>query len=201
MESEKKGIIIGLTGGIGSGKSTVSRYLMDLGWPVVDSDLIAHQVTEKGSPTVDELAEALGGEILREDGSLDRAKTAEICFNDPAKKEILNRIVWGAMDEISDRQTEEGLAEKGLVFWDIPLLFESGSDKGCDAVWVVHADEEIRIARVMARDGADRDQVLARIRNQMSEEERCERADVVLDNSGSREELLRQVDEALASLI
>ena len=108
MDSEKKGIIIGLTGGIGSGKSTVSRYLMELGWPVVDSDLIAHQVTEKGSPTVDELAEALGGEILREDGSLDRAKTAEICFNDPAKKEILNRIVWGAMDEISDRQTEEG---------------------------------------------------------------------------------------------
>ena len=132
--------------------------------------------------------------------SLDRAKTAEICFNDPAKKEILNRIVWGAMDEISDRETEEGLAEKGVVFWDIPLLFESGSEKDCDAVWVVHADEETRILRVMARDNVEREQVLDRIRNQMSEEERCARADVVLDNSGSREELIEQVEKALAGV-
>ena len=91
-----------------------------------------------------------------------------------------------------------GDAENQIIFTD---GYGEMPDQRCDAVWVVHADEEIRIARVMARDGADRDQVLARIRNQMSEEERCERADVVLDNSGSREELLRQVDEALASLI
>ena len=192
---------IAITGGIGSGKTAVSNYLAQLGYTVVDADRMSREMTSAGGKAMPYILENFGPEFVAPDGSLDRAAMRDLVFKDPAKKKLLEegttKVVLEDIEKI--RREREACGDKAL-FFDIPLLFESGSEKDCDAVWVVHADEETRILRVMARDGVGREQVLDRIKNQMSEEERCARADVVLDNSGSREELIEQVEKALAGV-
>jgi len=192
---------IGITGGIGSGKSTVTDYLTDQGYPVVDADDIARQIVRKGSPVLSQLAEALGGEILTPEGELDRALTAEMVFGDPDKKQILNDIMWKAIGEVMDGEIAS-LEDEGypVIFVDAPLLFEAGMQENLDAVWMVYADEDIRIERVMERDDVGADQVRARMAAQMSDEEKMELADEVLDNNGTREELTEQIDRLLEGL-
>ena len=186
---------IGLTGGIGAGKSTATDYLVEKGYKVIDCDKVAREVVEPGAPALAALAEAFGPEILDEDGALDREATAKIVFADPEKRKKLDDITHSAIYDIIEERSKGH--EDGLVFIDAALIFESGLDKELDAVWVVTADEEIRKRRVALRDGMDEDMIENRMKSQMSEEERKSRADEVLDNSGAREDLYGQVDRLL----
>lgn len=196
-------MIIGLTGGIGSGKSTVSGYLSERGYPIVDADEISRNIAEPGSEVLPELAAVFGSGIIRDDGSLDRRLLADIVFPDPVKKKKMDEIMLSRILPMIRQKAEEEEKKQSLmpgagpVFMDVPLLFETGLDKDCDKVWVVTADLEKRIERVAQRDGTDAEHVRARIRNQMSDEEKIARADHVLYNSGTKEELTEEIDELL----
>jgi len=195
--------IIGLTGGVGSGKSTVSSYLAQKGFPVVDADKTAREVVAPGSPVLSRLAGVFGAGILNGDGTLNRRKLADIAFSESAMKERLDLIMHGEIYRIMRGRIDD-LAEAGytgLIFLDIPLLFETSGDliKEMDAVWVVDADEETRIRRVMERDGILRSDVINIINNQMSSEKKREKAHIVIDNSGSEEALYMQLDNLIKS--
>ena len=194
---ERKGraMKIGLTGGIGAGKSTVTDYLIEKGYKVIDCDKAAREVVEPGMPALGGLVSEFGDGILAEDGSLDREKTAELVFSDPEKRKKLDDITHSAIYDIIEERAKE--AGEGPVFIDAALIFESGLDRELDSVWVVTCDEETRKKRVALRDGMDEDMIEKRMKSQMPEEERIRRADEVLDNSGGVEELRAQVDDLL----
>lgn len=191
--------IIGLTGGIGAGKSTVSAYLQEKGYVIIDADAISHRLTEKGSPVLGKIEETFGPQVFRSDGSLDRKKLASIVFADKDKlsqlETMTTREVIRNIEEQLNRIRKSGTG--GLIFVDAPLLFEAGVDRMTDAVFMVHADTETRISRVMERDHADRQQVLDRIANQMPAEEKIARSNEVIDNSKGKEELYRRIDALL----
>ncbi|MBQ9016403.1 MAG: dephospho-CoA kinase [Firmicutes bacterium] len=210
--------VIGLTGGIGTGKSTAAEYLLEAGLPDaparglvhVDADAISRQLTVKepgaANPVLEEIGKAFGGAgdntrpVLREDGSLDRGAMAALVFSDPDKKKLLEDILFRHIIAEIHRQIEAAGEAGSPVLLDAPLLFESGLDSLCDSVIVVTADEDVRIERVMARDGCSEDEVRARIRNQMPDEDKRARADYVVDNSGSLEELQRRLDGVLQAI-
>ena len=191
--------IIGLTGGIGTGKSTVSRFLTEQNFAIVDADLISRQVVEPGMPLLGELEEAFGSEIINEDGSLNRKGLAAIVFNDVEKKKLMDSIMHKeilaemrrVMEEFQQQNTHQG------IIIDAPLLFEIGLEKWCGQVWLVTADMDVRIQRVCERDNAKPEEVEARIRNQMSDDEKRKLSDEILDNSGSLESLHKQIAELL----
>ncbi|MCI9476474.1 dephospho-CoA kinase [Anaerovoracaceae bacterium 41-7] len=191
--------VIGLTGGIGAGKSTVSDYLLDKGFTVIDADKIARSMTEKGSETLQALTEAFGEDILFTDGCLDRKKLAAIVFSDEKKRLVLEELTTKKVVQIIEEKIT-GLQEEGYeapVFIDAPLLFESGADKLCDAVWLVDASIDIRIRRVMARDDVTSEEVKRRILNQMSSSEKIARSTDIIDNSKGKEALYEQVERLL----
>ncbi len=191
--------VIGLTGGIGAGKSTVSDYLLDKGFTVIDADKIARSMTEKGSETLQALTEAFGEDILFTDGCLDRKKLAAIVFSDEKKRLVLEELTTKKVVQII-KEKITGLQEEGYeapVFIDAPLLFESGADKLCDAVWLVDASIDIRIRRVMARDDVTSEEVKRRILNQMSSSEKIARSTDIIDNSKGKEALYEQVERLL----
>ncbi len=193
--------IIGLTGGIGSGKSTVSEYLASKGIKIVDADKISHEMMENGSSLLEELAIAFGDEIINSDGSLNRRELARLAFATEEGKNLLNRITHKEISKRVDRQIAElKKSNERIIFFDAPLLFEAGMDSKTGETWLVHVDEATRISRVRDRDGLSEEEILARIKAQMSEEEKLARASHVLDNSGSVEELYAQVDSLLAEL-
>lgn len=191
--------IIGLTGGIGTGKSTVSRYLDELNFAIVDADMISREVVEPGKPLLKELEAAFGSGIILEDGSLDRKGLAAIVFNDVEQRKLMDSImhksILAEMRARVDQYIEKG--EHRAVIIDAPLLFEVGLDKWCGEVWLVVADMDIRIKRVCARDDAKPEEVAARIRNQLSDEEKRKHSHVILDNSGTLEDLHRQIESIL----
>ena len=193
---------IGLTGGIGTGKSTVSRYLTTKGYKIIDADQIAREVVEPGQPALASLIGEFGSEILLEDGSLNRRELARLAFASPEGKAALDRITHGAIFARIEELQLQYAAElektsDAVIFLDVPLLFETGFDRKADLVWVVDVPDEIRVQRVVLRDGLTEEEIWARIKNQMSREEKIARADVVLDNSGTPEELYAQVDARL----
>ena len=191
--------VIGLTGGIGAGKSTVSNILREKGCCIIDADAISHQITEKGSDTLQQLAKAFGEDILFDDGSLDRKKLAAIAFSDEKQRRKLEDLTTKRVLSIID-QTLQNLRRESsydIIFIDAPLLFETGADKMTDLVWLVTAEKETRIARVMERDGATRQQVLARMSSQMDDREKERRTEEIIDNSKGKEELRRQVEQLL----
>lgn len=201
--------ILGLTGGIGTGKSTAAGYLAAKGPVHIDADAISRQLTEKKpgviNPVLDEIGRAFGaGEdisVLREDGSLDRAAMARLVFRDPKKKELLEDILFRHIIAGIHRQIDAAAAERaGMILLDVPLLFECGLDSLCDKVILLTADHDVRVRRVMERDGCDAASVEARIRNQMPDEEKIPRADFIVDNSGTRRHLQNQLDRILDSL-
>lgn len=175
-------MIIGLTGGIGSGKSTVSSILRDAGCTVIDADAIYGELTKPGMPLVRELADAFG-DVLNDDGSLNRAKLSLKALGNPLLEEITHSAISKEMFKRIDA------AKTKDVFCDVPLLFESGFDKTCDKVWMVTAPEELRIKRVMARDGISEDEIKRRINLQMSDEDKAAKSDVVITNDCSLEQL------------
>lgn len=185
--------IIGLTGGIGSGKSTVAAYLKELGCSIVDADQIAREIVEPGSPVLWQLASAFGSQILLPDGSLDRRRLAAVAFASEEGKETLDRITHGEIQMRMQAVIDEFQGE--ILFLDVPLLFESGMDKMADQVWVVDTEDELRIKRVMDRDGLSEEEIRARMGRQMAREEKLSRADSVLSNSGSLQELFMQIDQ------
>lgn len=190
---------IGLTGGIGSGKSEVSRRLAERGAVVIDADQIAREVVEPGTEGLAEIVAAFGSEILRPDGALDRPKLGSIVFSDPAKLEILNGIVHpkvGARVQQVLDETPSG----GVIVYDVPLLAENNLAPTFDQVIVVDTDDEIRIRRLGETRGMSEPDARARIAAQASREDRLAVADTVIDNNGTVEDLDRQIDELWARL-
>ena len=184
-------MIIGLTGGIGSGKSTVAEVLSEYGYKIVDADKISREVTQKGSPALLELAEVFGSDIILDDGSLDRRLLRERAFSEEDGTEALQRIVTNRIIDI----TKERL--KGNCVLDAPTLLENGLQNLVDLVVVVTARQETRIKRVMARDGVSRKQVLAVMDKQMTDREKVKFADIVIKNNGTKEELKRTVTDLI----
>jgi dephospho-CoA kinase len=188
-------ILIGLTGGIGSGKSTVSARLADLGARVIDADAITREVQQPGTEVFAAIVERFGEGIVADDGTLDRPALAAIVFADPDELKALNDIVHPAVGvEIAERLAEA--ADTGdVVVLDVPLLVESGrSDMA--AMVVVDLDPDVAVRRLVEHRGFTEEDARARISRQASREDRLAKADRVLDNSGSVDDLLAQVDAA-----
>lgn len=191
--------IFGLTGGIGSGKSTVAAYLGRSGFEVIDADEIARYVVEPGTAALLEIVGEFGTSILNASGALDRAKLASIVFYDSDKLQLLNSITHPAIGvEIARRIGKIGAGNPdGVVLLDIPLLVEGGGKAryGLEALIVVDCDPAIALERIVANRDITRQEALARISSQVSREVRLGVADYVLDNSSTKEDLLRQVDD------
>jgi dephospho-CoA kinase len=195
--------VIGLSGGIGTGKSTVSRLFADLGAVVVDADAIVHELQAPRSPMLDEIAAEFGAELIDSEGALDRAALGAIVFRDADARLRLGKIVHPgvgiAMAERTAQAQREGAV---LIVLDIPLLFEGRKTKSggasalpFDLTILVYAPQTAQIERQMSRDGCDRDQALRRINSQLPIEQKKAMADVIVDNAGDPAETERQVRE------
>nr|AGC72120.1 dephospho-CoA kinase [uncultured bacterium A1Q1_fos_160] len=185
---------VGLTGGIGSGKSTVAQMFADLGASVVDADAIAREVVARGTEGLAELVEQFGAQILTDDGDLDRAALAAVVFSDPLARERLNAVTHPRIA----RRTAELIAaipQDAVLVHDVPLLVELGMQGAYDVVVVVDAPDDVRIRRLVQR-GLDEDDARARIAAQASRDERLAVADVVIENAGDLDDLRRQVTAA-----
>ena len=191
--------VIGLTGGIGSGKSTVSGFLREKGFLILDADQIAHDITKKGSPVLQQIADAFGADMLDAVGNLQRKRLAAVAFSTPENKALLESLTTAEVVRLIEEQVVQlrNNAEYDIIFIDAPLLFEAGVDRLTDLVWMVSADEQIRIARVMARDQVSEADVLQRIANQMDNDEKIRRSQELIDNSSGKEELYQQVEALL----
>lgn len=185
--------IIGITGGIASGKSTVSSYLRELGQIVIDADEVVHDLQKKGGALYQVLVGWLGTEILQADGELDRKKLAALLFasNERLAKsaDLQNPIIRKELEKRRDR----ALQDNELVFLDIPLLYEQGYEDWCNQVWLIYVDRETQIQRLMARNQLTKEEAQLRISRQMPLEEKRDLADLVLKNTGDLETLKSQI--------
>jgi dephospho-CoA kinase len=193
-------ILVGLTGGIGAGKSTVSAMLAERGAVIVDADQIARDLQSPGSPVLDSMAERFGEHIIRDDGSLDRAAVAAIVFNDDAALKDLNGIVHPAMQSEIQRQIDEHRSTDRVVVLDFPLLGENPR-KGLAATIVVDIPVDVAVRRLVDQRGMDEADARARINSQISRDERLATATHVVDNGGDRDSLTAQVDELWQQLL
>ena len=192
-------ILVGLTGGIGSGKSTVSAALAARGAVVVDADAVARDVQQPGSPVLAAMAERFGADVLAEDGSLDRVKVAGIVFTDPEALAALNAIVHPAVGAEINRRVREQVATDRVVVLDIPLLTENPRD-GLQGKIVVDVPVETQVERLVRFRGFDEADARARISRQATREQRLEGASFVVDNSGTLQDLEPQIVELWAWL-
>ncbi len=188
--------IIGLTGGIGSGKSTVARRFAELGASVYSADAIARQALEPGETCYPRVVESFGETILSQNGRIDRKALANIVFSDEQKRTMLNEIIHPyVIDQLFSRaKTDLSRNGSAIAIFDIPLLFESGLDAQMDRTITVSCEESERVRRIVKRDQVTPDHALARIHAQMPEEDKRLRADYVLDNNGSIDDLIQRVD-------
>lgn len=189
---------IGLTGGIGSGKTTVADLLRSHGLPIIDADLIARDIVKPGQPALAELAQAFGHDILNVDGSLNRSLLASRAFVDAEHTELLNSITHPRIQAETARRfaAAEAAGEKAVVY-DMPLLVDNGLHQAMDLVVVVDVDAEKRVARLVAWRGLTEEDARRRLDAQISDEERLAAADVVIDNNGNLESLDRQVADLI----
>ncbi|MFK9116415.1 dephospho-CoA kinase [Peribacillus castrilensis] len=193
------GQIIGITGGIASGKSTVSLYLQELGFTIVDADLASRAVVEPGEEAYHQVVKAFGEDILLTDGNIDRVKLGSIIFNDQEKRLLLNGIVHPAVRNWMRLKTEAALSSgEETVFMDIPLLFESKLTFMVDKTLLVYVDEQVQLQRLMNRNGLSETEALARINSQMPLADKKALADAVIDNNGDINETKRQVKAILS---
>ncbi|WP_460854021.1 dephospho-CoA kinase [Nocardioides montaniterrae] len=190
---------VGLTGGIASGKSTVSAMFADLGAVVVDADLIAREVVAKGTPGLAEIVEAFGAGVLTAEGELDRPKLGAIVFADEAARERLNAITHPRVGARTAELEQAGHAAGRLVVNDIPLLVEVGYAPFFDEVVVVDVPTEVQVERAIAR-GMDEADVRARMAAQATREQRLAVATYVIENTGTREDLRQRVAEVFGEL-
>lgn len=198
--SEKKVLMIGITGGIASGKSTVVAMIKEAGYQVIDADQVVHQLQEKGGRLYEALKQAFGNEILKEDGDLNRKKLSEMVFSNPShmatssaiQNQIIKEELAAERDQLAQSQT--------VIFMDIPLLIELGYQDWFDAIWLVYVDAQTQLRRLMARNHLREVDAKKRLSSQLSIEEKRPYASLVIDNSGDKETLRKQVHKALEQL-
>ena len=177
---------IGLTGSIACGKSNVSAVLRDLGAAVVDGDLLSRELTAPGGPALPAIRKAFGDGVFHADGTLNRRALGDVVFASDAARQRLDSLMQPLLRSLILRRMEEARAGGAKIcVLDMPLLFEAGLDTLCDTVWCVHLPREEQLRRLMARDGLTLSQAEARLRSQLSSEEKAARAQVVIDTSGS----------------
>ncbi len=193
--------MVGLTGGIACGKSSVARHLKEAGLRVLDADLISREVVQPGTEGLQALTNAFGESILQEDGSLDRAKLGAVVFSDPEQRRKLNAILHPRIGQRTAKYVQQA-REEGLrlVVYEAALLVENGLHHGFDLLLVVSATQEVQKTRLMARDGFSSQEVQQRLDAQLPLEDKRKAADMVIDNSGSPEELYQHVQEVLQEL-
>src|SRR2546427_3053740 len=203
MSAPRKFLLVGLTGGIATGKSTVSALLRQLGCEIIDADLLAREVVEPGQPAWTTIVAEFGQDVLPGDGTLDRKKLGAIVFADPERRRRLEAITHPAIRERFQARLDE-LAEKGftgIVIFDAAVMIESGNYKNMDRLVVVVADEATQMARLRGRDGTDDAESRRKIASQMPLAEKAKLADYVIDNSGTREATAEQVRRVVATLM
>jgi len=190
--------IIGLTGGIATGKSTVSKMLEARGYEIIDADAIVHELQAAGSPLLLQIINAFGSTVLHHDGNLNRGELGKLIFNNADARGKLDAIVHPAVRAEFQRRIQ---CSKALVlFLDVPLLFEAGFDDMTDVNLVIKASEEVQLLRLKMRDGLIEEEAQERIRSQMPMCEKVARADFVIDNSGEIRELEEHVDKFLGEI-
>ncbi|SFG08650.1 dephospho-CoA kinase [Halobacillus alkaliphilus] len=191
-------VVIGLTGSIASGKSTVSQMFSKFNIPVVDADQLSRKVVEPGEPAYNKIVEAFGFQILKEDRTIDRKRLGKIIFSDEEKRQQLNSIVHPQVrQEMLERRDAYKAEDYPAVVLDIPLLFESRLTSYVDRVMVVYVDEETQLNRLMERDQSEREEAEERIHAQLSIAEKAKMADAVIDNNGAVEESFQQLKDIL----
>lgn len=190
--------VIGITGSIACGKSTVSSELIRLGYPVIDGDVLARELTGINGQAVQQIRSAFGDDYILPDGSMDRRKMGRLVFSDSVARQKLDRTLAPFLKSLTQERIEQTLLSgASLCFLDMPLLYEKGYDQYCDSVWCVWLPEDIQLQRLMARDSLDRADALNRMRSVMSSDEKADLSPVVIDNSGSIGDTLDQVHDQL----
>ena len=187
--------LIGITGSIACGKSTVSRELFRRGYPVIDGDVLARELTGAGGAAMAEIGSVFGDRYIASDGSLNRRMMGQLVFSDPTARARLDQLMAPYLQNLTMERISQARASGAcLCFLDMPLLFEKGYDRYCDAVWCVWLPEETQLERLIARDRFTREEALSRMRAVMSSDQKADLSSVVIDNSGSVENTLRQVN-------
>lgn len=190
--------ILGLTGSIATGKSTVAKLFLSAGIPVVDADLGARTVVLPGAPGLADIIEHFGEAYLLSDGTLDRKRLGALIFSDREKRKELDVLLKERINDWIQAEKERYISEgHKLIVLDIPLLYEGGYEDSCDAVMVVYVPEELQVQRLMSRNHLDADEAARRMQSQLSIEKKKELADFVIDNSGTIEETKKQVNDWL----
>ena len=190
--------VIGLTGGIASGKSTVSELLTAFGFKVVDADTAAREAVAKGTPGIAKVKEVFGEEAIDENGEMDRKYMGELVFNNPGERIKLNEIVHPKVREIMEEKKQQFLNKGHNVIMDIPLLFENELQDTVDEVWLVYTSESIQIDRLMERNDLTQEEAKARVYSQISIDKKSRMADHVIDNLGDKLELKQNLERLLS---
>lgn len=193
------GKIIGLTGGIASGKSTTSNYLKDKGYIVLDADQYAKKVLEPGQNAYHNIIDYFGEKIINNDKTINRKTLGNIVFNDKSALQQLNQFTHPEVKRLM-QEDQAKYIEDNHVFLDIPLLFENKRDKACDLVITVYVNYDAQIKRLMSRNDFTEEEAKSRVKSQMDLEEKKQRSDIVFDNNGTKESLYRQIDIFLTKL-
>ena len=195
-------LLIGLTGGIASGKSTVLQDLRQAGYSVIDADKLGHKVLEQGNPGYNKVVKCFGNEILNPDGSVNRTALGRIVFVDAEKLKQLNEISHPIIAEMIQKEFEESVSDSngGIVFLEAALLIEANWYKVCGHIWVVSLDPSVALHRLQERDNLSETEAKLRVGAQLDQEERLAYADVVLQNEGTPEELFTKTQQALREL-
>lgn len=186
-------IVLGLTGGIATGKSTADRIFEKYGFPVVDGDLVAREIVEVGKPALKKIVDTFGSELLLPNGSLNRQRLGKLIFHDEKKRQQLNALLDPYLRQEILRQIRKAQADSPLVVADIPLLFEADYQQYMNQIAVVYLPKEEQIKRLMARENLTEQAAVEKIASQLPIDEKCQQADVVFDNQGSILELEQQI--------
>ncbi|HCY5916617.1 TPA: dephospho-CoA kinase [Staphylococcus aureus] len=189
--------VIGLTGGIASGKSTVSELLSVFGFKVVDADKAAREAVKKGSKGLAQVREVFGDEAIDENGEMNRRYMGDLVFNHPEKRLELNAIIHPIVRNIMEEEKQEYLKQGYNVIMDIPLLFENELENTVDEVWVVYTSESIQMDRLMQRNNLSLEDAKARVYSQISIDKKSRMADHVIDNLGDKLELKQNLERLL----
>lgn len=189
--------VIGLTGGIASGKSTVSELLSVFGFKVVDADKAAREAVKKGSKGLAQVREVFGDEAIDENGEMNRRYMGDLVFNNPEKRLELNAIIHPIVRDIMEEEKQEYLKQGYNVIMDIPLLFENELENTVDEVWVVYTSESIQMDRLMQRNNLSLEDAKARVYSQISIDKKSRMADHVIDNLGDKLELKQNLERLL----
>ncbi|EOD3690473.1 dephospho-CoA kinase [Staphylococcus aureus] len=189
--------VIGLTGGIASGKSTVSELLSVFGFKVVDADKAAREAVKKGSKGLAQVREVFGDEAIGENGEMNRRYMGDLVFNHPEKRLELNAIIHPIVRDIMEEEKQEYLKQGYNVIMDIPLLFENELENTVDEVWVVYTSESIQMDRLMQRNNLSLEDAKARVYSQISIDKKSRMADHVIDNLGDKLELKQNLERLL----